>query len=326
MAGFVSVVVVSVTPGKVLAGVFSFVSDLFASEEELSVSPHNSQNMPILEAAINIEPNPTSKRPDLVIDDKSVLEAYVGPMGTPIEIEEHESIDRVFVYKARKGDTAGSIAKMFGVSANTVSWANGTIKEGDDIVILPVSGVKYTVKKGDTVVSIAKKFNADVEEILQFNDLGLSLVAGTEIIIPDGEISDSPKNNSKAIVKSPSKVPTGSFIRPMAGRITQGIHGKFGTAVDIGNKAGTPVYAAADGKILTSKYGYNGGYGNMIVIEHGKIQTLYGHLSSSLVTPGSYVEQGDLIGYSGNSGKSTGPHLHFEILGGTRNWNPVVSK
>ncbi len=332
MVSLVSIFAVSLTPSKVFAGVFSFVTELFANEEEDTSSAHNSQNMPILEAVANIEPDPVDKRPDLVIDDKSVLEAYVGPMGTPIEIEEHDMIDRVIVYKVRKGDTVSSIAKMFGVSTNTVIWANGkTIKEGDELTILPVSGLKYTVKKGDTVASIAKKFAADADEITRFNDLGTSLVAGTEIIIPDGEMSEPAKTPLKPGVKVPAKIPAGSsgyFIRPATGRITQGLHGKFGTAVDIANKIGTPIYAAATGKVIVSKSGgYNGGYGSYIVIEHSnKTQSLYSHLSSNSVSVGSKVEQGDLIGLMGTTGKSTGSHLHFEILGGTRNWNPVVSK
>lgn len=332
MVSFVSFFALSITPDKVFAGVFSFVTELFASEDEETSSPHNSQNMPILEAVTNIKPDPIDKRPDLVIDDKSVLEAYVGPMGTPIEIEEHEMVDRVIVYKVRKGDSISSIAKMFGVSANTIIWANGkTVKEGDDLTILPVSGIKYTVKKGDTVASIAKRFSANVDEIVQFNDLGDQLIVGTEIIIPDGEMAEPAKTSTKPGAKVPVKIPAGSagsFIRPATGRMTQGLHGKFGTAVDIANKVGTPIYAAASGKVIVSKSsGYNGGYGSYIVIEHSNgTQSLYAHLSSNSVSVGTKVGQGDLIGLMGTTGKSTGSHLHFEILGGTRNWNPVVSK
>jgi len=310
-----------------MAGFFDFVTDLFADEVQEEMPVHNSQNMPILAAVININPDPVDNLPDLVVDD-GALEANVGPMGTPLEIIEQSASDKVIVYIVRQGDTIGTLAEMFGVSQSTILWANDgkrSLKEGDELVILPISGIKYVIKKGDTIAGIAKKFKGDADEIIRFNDLGDELIAGTEIIIPDGEMTPSaPVGGASGTVGSPAGT-SGYFIRPTAGRLTQGPHGPRKSAVDIANKVGTSVYAAASGKVIVAKSGgYNGGYGTYIVIEHPNgMQSLYAHLSSLNVSAGETVGQGDLIGGMGATGKVTGPHLHFQINGSVYGWNPV---
>ena len=109
--------------------------------------------------------------------------------------------------------------------------------------------------------------------------------------------------------------PVGFFVRPTSGTKTQGLHGHNG--VDIGASIGTPVFASAEGEVISAKSsGYNGGYGSMIIISHGgNIQTVYGHLSAVKVSVGQHVSQGQVIGAVGNTGKSTGTHLHFEVRG-----------
>jgi murein DD-endopeptidase MepM/ murein hydrolase activator NlpD len=96
---------------------------------------------------------------------------------------------------------------------------------------------------------------------------------------------------------------------------TQGIHGYNG--VDLGAPAGTAVRAAAAGQVIISKAsGWNGGYGQYIVVKHANgTQTLYAHLSANSVAAGATVAQGQLIGAVGNTGKSTGNHVHFEVRG-----------
>jgi murein DD-endopeptidase MepM/ murein hydrolase activator NlpD len=109
---------------------------------------------------------------------------------------------------------------------------------------------------------------------------------------------------------------TGYYMRPLKGGVkTQGIHGY--NAVDIGTPVGTTIYAAASGDVIVSKdSGWNGGYGNYVVISHPNgTQTLYAHLSSTIVVAGQHVVQGQVLGYSGSTGESTGPHLHFEVRG-----------
>lgn len=238
------------------------------------------------------------------------------------------STDEISVYIVREGDTVQTIAKLFNVSPNTIIWANDlrkkSIKEGDTLVILPINGIRHTIKKGDTIKSVAKLYNADMEDIELFNGLLESspLLAGDTIIIPEGEIIEPvvKKTSTKVTTKVKTSSYTGYFIRPLLGGIrTQGIHGRNG--VDIGASIGTPVRASAQGTVILAKIGgYNGGYGNYIVIQHPNgTQTLYGHLSTVYVNQGQVVEQGATIGAVGNTGRSSGPHLHFEIRNGPRN-------
>ncbi|PIQ67135.1 MAG: hypothetical protein COV95_00370, partial [Candidatus Zambryskibacteria bacterium CG11_big_fil_rev_8_21_14_0_20_40_24] len=107
----------------------------------------------------------------------------------------------------------------------------------------------------------------------------------------------------------------GYYIKPVNGRRTQGIHGY--NAVDLGAPAGSPIFAAAPGVVIISRNsGWNGGYGRYIVIRHDNgTQTLYAHNSENIVYEGTSVVQGQVVGYVGSSGKSTGPHVHFEIRG-----------
>lgn len=321
-------------PTHAFAGVFSFVTELFAESngDNSSTPVQNSQNIALLQAVQNSDPNPVKHSPDLTILNDSVLETNIGPDGTEVEIEEKEASDRVSVYEVRSGDTLSGIAEMFGVSPNTILWANDlnsakNLKIGDKLVILPISGVKYIVKKGDSIKSIAKKFGGDEDEIRRFNDLGEVLVAGTEIIIPDGEIVNTPTPSKTVVVKKPSGIPSGSsgyFIKPVVGIKTQGLHGKYSTSVDIGAPVGSTIKASASGKVIVAKVGgWNGGYGNYVVIQHSNgTQTLYAHMSAVSVSSGSYVNQGEKIGAVGMTGRTTGAHLHFEILGGARGWNP----
>lgn len=328
-----------VFPENTNASVLSFIADLLSgttvsANTTISSSPSttNSQSMTLLEAAVNTNPNPTQIT-DLNIVDDSVLETSSGPNGTTQEVEaKMANGDKVSIYVVRSGDTLSGIAQMFNVTANTVMWANDIksskdLKVGQELIILPISGVQYTVKKGDTLQSIAKKFGGSVDEIVDFNNLtsSASIYVGQEITIPDGEESDSvgSKPSTSSAKTTVSKSLSGYFIRPTTGVRTQGLHGKYNTAVDFGTPVGTPVKAAASGRVIVAKsYGYNGGYGNYIVVQHSNgMQTIYAHLSFVGVSTGTTVGQGQVIGKTGNSGNSTGPHLHFEILG-TRNWNP----
>ncbi len=194
--------------------------------------------------------------------------------------------------------------------------------------------MQYTIVKNDTLKGIANKFHADVADIIAFNDLpdNYQPKVGDEIIIPDGDASVSAPVSVASGSSKPSSGSSSSkygnlsgyFIRPTAGIKTQGLHGKYRTAVDIAAPVGTPIHAAAGGTVIIARMGgYNGGYGNYIVVQHPNgVQTLYGHLSQVLVSSGSHVDQGDLIAKMGDTGNSTGPHLHFELWGGVRNWNP----
>lgn len=313
-----------ILPYPALAGVFSFFEKLRASEDQVLETRENSQNIPLLEAAGNITPG-SKKVVDLYLGSESVLETETGPSGTIHEIEEKAESDRISVYTVREGENLSQIAEMFGVTTNTIIWANDLknikdIKKDQQLIILPISGVKYVVKKGDTIKSVASKFKGDADEIIRFNDLGDgTLTLGQEIIIPDGEIAAPVV--VKAKVKAGAKVVLGSsyFTRPVAGGVrTQGLHGGCGCGIDIGSKPGTDIYAAAAGRVIISKSsGWNGGYGTYVVVMHDNgTQTLYAHLTRATVSVGTQVVKGEKIGTMGSSGNSTGTHLHFEVRGG----------
>lgn len=247
----------------------------------------------------------------------------VGPLGTTSDLKDLPPSGQISIYVVREGDTLSEIGQMFGVSVNTIMWANDltratAIQEGQMLMILPITGVQHTVVKGDTVQSIAKKYRGDLEEITQFNDLdpAAALAIGTVIIIPDGEISSPLTVNQSRYVQGGGPSYVGYYLRPIRGGVkTQGIHGYNG--VDLATSAGSPLYAAAAGRVIISKSrGWNGGYGNYLVIKHDNgTQTLYAHNQSNIVSVGQWVVQGQIIGYVGSSGNSTGPHVHFEVRG-----------
>lgn len=231
------------------------------------------------------------------------------------------------------------------------------IRIGQKLTILPVSGIVYTVGKGNTLGGIANRFDADIDEIIAFNDLedNKTIKVGQKIIIPNAELpleKPAPKSvanketptpevkkevvtpkteavpavatdvdpNQKITIETQS-VSKGYFTHPIPGAVlTQGAHGY--NSVDFGAPTGTPVLASASGKVIVSKpQNYNGGYGHYVVVEHDNgTQTLYAHLSTVLVSVDDEVEQGEKIALSGNTGRSTGPHLHFEVRGGTNPW------
>jgi murein DD-endopeptidase MepM/ murein hydrolase activator NlpD len=212
------------------------------------------------------------------------------------------------------------------------------------------------VKTGDTISGIAKKFNADAKEILSFNGIEdpKEIQPGLDLIIPDAEPikvvakpspKPAPKPTSSTSVSAANQNPqakvsedadkeedkneekptnnsSSGFVHPAPGSVlTQGYHAV--NAVDFGGKTGTPIRAAAAGTVIVAKGSgaYNGGFGNMIVISHENgSQTLYAHLSKVQVTVGDSVDQGEQIGLMGNTGKSTGPHLHFEAHNAKNPW------
>ncbi len=289
------------------------------------VSAKNSQTMALLEGHLNIDPRPAGFKTLAIVNDTALVS---GGNTSETFIDEGQSgTGQISVYVVRKGDTLSSVAKMFGVSSNTIVWANdlksNTLKKDQELVILPISGVRHIVKSGDTLASIAKKYKTDLDEILSYNDLSASakLKIGDEVIVPDGEIvvsvSSSGSSGTGSSIGANYPTYAGYYMRPVTGgRKTQGIHGQNG--VDLGGlPVGSPVMASADGTVIISKTsGWNGGYGLYIVVSHSNgTQTLYSHLSKVSVSTGQRVEQGQTIGAIGNTGKSTGPHLHFEIRG-----------
>lgn len=233
--------------------------------------------------------------------------------------------DEILIYTVVGGDTPGAIAEGFGISLNTLLWANNIsnpnrIKVGDELIILPVTGVKYEVKKGDTIEAVAKKFKGDVDEILSFNNLatGESLEVGSVLIIPDGEIVAPLSASTARSISSFSRLPEygGYYMKPiLGGRRSRGLHGFNG--IDLADSCGLPVLSSAAGTIIIVRpSGWNGGYGKYVAVSHPNgTQTLYAHLSSILGKVGQYIAQGSQIATIGSTGNSTGCHVHFEVRG-----------
>lgn len=229
--------------------------------------------------------------------------------------------DGLIIYKIKSGDTLSSIAANFGISLNTILWANQGLKgnflrPGQEIAILPVSGVLHQVQEGDSIDSIAALYNVDPRQIIKYNK---NLNAST-LIIPGA------KPQKTAALVSFSGLPSypGYYVIPTIGWNWGRLH-RY-NAVDIANACGTPIYAAAEGLVTAERsYGYNEGYGHYLDIEHpNNTLTRYAHTSKNFVSVGDYVLQGDLIALIGNTGNTHGPtgcHLHFELRGAK---NPFV--
>lgn len=323
-------------PRPAEAGVLSYLKSLTSKSdsETVSLEPQNSQNILFLEAATNIDPNPAKGGGDIVIVDDSALISEVGPSGSITEIESNSRLGKVSLYVVRAGDSISQIAKMYNVSENTILWANDLVKGakltvGQTLVILPVNGVEHIVKKGDTLKDIAKKYKADAQEIADFNDISISgkLSVGDTVIVPNGEgvnLATQTTGTKSSVVRTSAIASypaySGYFTNPLpTGRKTQGVHGYNG--IDIGARTGEAILAAASGTVIVSKFRtegnpWFGGYGNYVMIQHSNgTQTLYGHMSAVYVAVGARVEQGQPIGEVGSTGKSTGPHLHFEVRG-----------
>ncbi len=294
--------------------------------------PQNSQNIAFLEATPSLDPDKAVGGGDINMSD-TAFSPEVSPSGQTIaEIEAANHQGKVSLYVVRKGDTLPQIAKMFDVTVSTIQWANDlgrkdALRTGQTLVILPVNGIQHTVQKGETLSGIAKKYEGNVDEIMAYNDLRKDddLKVGDEIVVPGGvdAVVETPKSVKKSITKSTrsrtiAQYPSyeGYYTHPFPTMVrkSQKIHGVNG--VDLAGKTGEAILAAADGVVVISRSGWNGGYGKYIIIEHSNgTQTVYGHMNALYVEEGMRVRSGQKIGENGNTGRSTGPHLHFEVRG-----------
>lgn len=267
-------------------------------------------------------------------------------------------------YIVQEGDVIGKIAADFGVNVGTILWANGlttrsTIRPGQSLKIPPVSGVLHTVKSNDTLSSIAKRYDASIDDIREANQLGLDsvLTLGEELVVPGG----TPPTLSAPIASAPNNIRNNVPISTISGKaydLYQEVTGSsdnrakpddkteesgtsrllwptdfrqinqyFGwshTGIDIHGRYNNAIYAAEDGVVETA--GWNsGGYGLMVLINHGGgLKTRYAHASKLYVTAGQQVKRGEALAMVGTTGRSTGPHLHFEVILNGRFQNPLA--
>jgi len=248
-----------------------------------------------------------------------------------------------FTHIVRSGETLSTIASLYGLKTNTLLWENGlsnanSLKIGQKLVVPPVDGVTHNVSKGETIDKIAKKYKIDPDLIKRQNGLIASnnVTKGAKIFIPSGKpLPVTPSRTTPARIGTSSRAvsvgsavslsdagnaPVGDkpFIVPTRGIVTQGYHrGHY--AVDLADASKPPIWAAGSGKVIKASSGtWGGGYGNHVIIDHGNgLKTLYAHLDYLSVGVGDVVDQGQVIGRMGNTGRvfgRTGIHLHFEVI------------
>jgi len=307
---------INLTELEILAMATSFVSSDMANEVYEQISSNESEAK-------------------IVLAGNTIANAAI------IDTESSAAIKNKFTdYVVQGGDTLSVIASKFGVTTNSIKWSNSgisdidSIKPGMTLKIPTVTGIVYTVKKGDSLELIASKYKSNSSLIVSYNDLyGEGLAAGQTILIPNGvvtEVIPAPVAVASSSTSSSARYGSSSYIASTGKLRFPTIIGRNGYyngyhwwAIDVPNSIGTPIYAADAGRIVEASYGWNGGYGNTILIDHGNgMQTRYAHMSTLLIR-GGYVTKGQTIGRMGSTGRSTGSHLHFEVIVNGSKINPT---
>lgn len=235
--------------------------------------------------------------------------------------------DKIIDYRVEKGDTLSTIAEKFGISTETVRWANDltndNITVGDSLKIIPVTGIAYKVAKGESVYSIAKKLDSEPQKIVDFpfNDFAnpetFSLVEGQILIVPDGvKPAEQPTFRRQVYIASgPVTISGLGFTWPIRGVVSQ-FAAWYHMAIDIVASIGSPVVAAQNGVVSGVSVGmWDSGYGTSVYVKNGDVETHYAHLGGVNVSVGQSVSAGStVLGWIGMTGRTTGPHVHFEVI------------
>jgi murein DD-endopeptidase MepM/ murein hydrolase activator NlpD len=231
-------------------------------------------------------------------------------------------------YKIQSGDMIGFIAENFGLNQGTLVSINEIkntrqIYPNEVLKIPNQDGIIHKVAPQETLAAIAEKYQVEPAALITANELFSEDVnPETAIFIPGAKL-DSTKLQ---------EINGDLFIWPIRGRITSrygyrispisGLR-TFHTGIDLSAITGVPIKAAMSGRVISA--GYNATFGNYIVISHhSNYRTLYGHLSAFKTKSGAYVRTGEVIGYVGNTGQSTGSHLHFTVYKNGVTVNPLL--
>ncbi len=242
------------------------------------------------------------------------------------------------VHVVRSGETLWEIARRYGVEMTALARVNSlslksTLQVGQRLVITPAGavttpapsgppGLTHRVQEGESLWDIARKYGVEVEDLVRANRLKDpdQLQVRQELLIPR---TGTPGRSSTPVV-SGGRVQR-VFAWPAKGPLTSRYGRRWGRAhegIDIGLRVGSPVRAAASGTVTFA--GWGGAYGYLVVIDHGGgVETRYAHNSRLLVRVGERVSQGDVIASSGNTGRATGAHLHFEVRQHGRALDPL---
>lgn len=257
-----------------------------------------------------------------------------GALDESLEPEEQENLPDIPVsveltdYRVQRGDSLDRIAKKFNVRIDTLISVNkiANVKQlqaGTILKIPNMDGIIHTVQKGDSLVSIAKLYKTDVITLADVNNLDSNtLKAKQTLFIPGARLpAETLKRALGTFIQWPIRGVISSYFGYRANPFT-GIR-QFHNGIDIRANEGTAVKCAIDGTIAET--GYSTVFGNFIIVKHSNgYQTLYGHLSKILVSTGQNVSQSTVIGLTGNTGMTTGPHLHFSIFKNGSAINPLT--
>ncbi len=259
---------------------------------------------------------------------------------TPIETREPESRPRneIFEYEVRPGDTLSVIGEKFQISLETVRYANDlsdvdSLKVGQKLKILPVSGVRHEIKSGETVESIAEEYKVSPQTVIDFNYLNepFALNIGDTLTVPEATVPrpSFPERGSGSPVE-PRSFPSGSgeslagtgqFRWPTDSRLITQYFSYYHPAIDIGRYS--QIYASDAGTIVFAGWSPVG-YGYLVEVDHANgYKTGYAHLSRIDVSVGQTVGKGQVVGAMGATGRAWGVHLHFMIWQNGRFINPL---
>ncbi|HEX9664296.1 MAG TPA: peptidoglycan DD-metalloendopeptidase family protein [Patescibacteria group bacterium] len=256
---------------------------------------------------------------------------------SPLTGNQNRLRDETETYLVQENDTISSIAKDFGISADTILWENnlnarGFIKPGQKLTILPTSGLSHKVKSGDTIGSLAKKYSVEQKDILAFNEIldASEIKIGQTLIIPDGTPVTAPRPAPKTqlanirdiFMPAPARPSAARLQWPTSGRVITQYYTWRHSGLDIDGHYDSPIYAAEGGTVEFT--GWASGYGLSVVVNHGNgMKTRYAHASKIFVNPGQQVSRGQTLAMVGTTGWSTGTHLHFEVMINGVRQNPL---
>ena len=262
---------------------------------------------------------PVSESSRLLLDSVAPAEEYQ-VIGESMSVDP-ERFTRLEVqeYTLVAGDTLSEIASRFGLRMDTLVSFNQIqdvrrLQVGTTFRIPNRDGLLYEVERGDNLSRIAAEYGTTVNAILDANDMASSTIAvGDVLFVPEARMNTT---ELKLILGE-------LFVYPVRGRFTSGFgmrndpftgRRRFHNGIDLAGPIGTPIGAAMPGTVVHTE-AQTGNYGKFVIVRHdGGFQTLYAHLDSFAVRKGQYVSQGQTIGSMGNTGRSTGPHLHFSII------------
>ncbi len=229
-------------------------------------------------------------------------------------------------YIVQPNDTLWSVSRKFGLNLSTIISANNmttnVVKPGASLKIPSQNGIVYKVLQGQTLWDIARKFDVSLNKIKEVNEISTNIIRpGEKIFLPGA-------NLTKEIVLAQNF--SDNFIKPIMGRITSNFGNRFHpileryhfhSGIDVKAPYGATIKVAASGKIIFA--GWKSGYGRCVIVKHNNTyKTLYGHLSRIFVQQGQFVEKKESVGAAGDSGFTTGTHLHFEVLKNNRPIDP----